>query len=81
MSKCLKTWSVAALVAVPTLAAAFLFTASLSVPAPQLAETRDFNRAHQNIGVTTQSKETVEQVDVFLGEWQNTVRDSPTPRV
>jgi hypothetical protein len=80
-AKWVRTGSMAALIAVPTLAVAFLFTAGASVPSFQVKETREFNHAGQNIGVQTQTKDAVEQVDVFLGEWQNTVRTSPTPRV
>ena len=76
-----RTGSVAALIAVPALAVAFLFTAGASVPSFQVKETREFNHAGQNIGVTTQPKNAVNEVNVFLGEWQNTVRNSPTPRV
>jgi hypothetical protein len=85
MSKNLvRTGTVAAVLAVPALAVAFLgssLTAGLSVPSLQLAETRDFNRAGQTIAVSTEKKNATEKVEAYLGEWQNTVRTEPTPRV
>ncbi|MFL5328021.1 MAG: hypothetical protein ACJ8C4_03845 [Gemmataceae bacterium] len=79
-----RTGTVAAVLAVPALAVAFLgssLTAGLSIPSLQLAETRDFNRAGQTIAVTTEKKDAPEQVEIYLGDWQNTVRTAPTPRV
>jgi hypothetical protein len=77
-----RTGSVAALIAVPALAVAFLgsdLLAGLSLPNCQISETRDFNYNGQNLAAPANA--TTDSVDVFLGNWQNTVRTPPSPRI
>lgn len=77
-----RTGSLAALVAVPVLAFAFLgsdLLAGLSLPSIQTSETRDFNFNGQNLAAPVNA--TDDSVDVFLGNWQNTVRTPPSPRI
>jgi len=83
--KAVQCGSVAALIAIPALAVAFLsgsLAGGLSLPSLQLSETREFNRAGQNLTVPADTKEKVgEPVEIFLGDWQNTTRIPPSPRV
>ena len=80
-----KSWvragSLAAFVAVPALAVAFLggdLLAGFSVPGLQISETREFNKTGQTLAAPATADSSV---DVFLGNWQNTVRTPPSPRI
>jgi hypothetical protein len=72
--------SILALVAVPAFAVAFLGLGGVNLPSWQLSETRNFNLNGQNIAVPT-AIEAEQPVDMFLNNWQNTVRVPPSPRV
>ncbi len=77
-----RTGSLAAMIAVPALAVAFLggdLLSGLSVPSLQISETRDFNLNGQNLAAPVNA--TTDSVEVFLGNWQNTVRTPPSPRI
>jgi hypothetical protein len=83
-SKWVRNGSVAALVAVPCLAVAFLggnLFGGFSLPGLQLAETREFNLNGQNLSVPAAQPTADQPVEVFLNDWQNTVREPPSPRV
>jgi len=83
-SNWVRSGSLAGLVALPALAVAFLGgeLTGLSIPAPQSAETREFNLNGQNLVVPGPAKQAAEQpVEVFLNNWQNTVRTPPSPRL
>lgn len=80
-----KSWvragSLAAIVAVPALALAFLgsdMLAGISLPGLHISETREFNRNGQNLAAPAAISDSA---DVFLGDWQNTVRTPPSPRI
>lgn len=75
-----RSLSIAALVAVPAFAVAFLGLGGFSVPSWQMSETRTFNHNGQNIAVPA-AIEADQPVDLFLNNWQNTVRIPPSPRV
>ena len=74
--------SLAAVVAVPALAVAFFgFGAgAFSFGNPQVSETRDFNRGGQNVTVPAGASDAA-PAEVFLENWQNTVRTPPSPRI
>jgi hypothetical protein len=75
-----RSLSIAALVAVPVFAVAFLGLGGFDLPAWQMNETRTFNLNGQNIAVPA-AIEADQPVDLFLNNWQNTVRIPPSPRV
>lgn len=79
-----KSWvrsgSLAAVIAVPALALAFLgsdMLSGLSVPGFQISETREFNLNGQNLAAPAAA----DSAEIFLGNWQNTVRTPPSPRI
>lgn len=79
----MRTGSVAAVVAIPALAVAFLggnLGASFEVPSAQVAETRSFNLNGQNLSAPAKISAS-DANEVFLGTWQNTVRNPPSPRI
>lgn len=82
-SNWVRNGSLAGLVALPALAVAFLGgdLTGLSIPSPQSAETREFNLNGQNLTVPATAPATEQPVDVFLNNWQNTVRTPPSPRL
>jgi hypothetical protein len=78
----IRAGSLAAFVAVPALAVAFLgsdLCAGFCVPGVQISETREFNSKGQNLAAPAADANS--PVDVFLGNWQNTVRTPPSPRI
>jgi hypothetical protein len=72
--------SLAALVAVPALAVAFLGLGGFDLPRFQVNETRQFNANGQQMTQPT-TTETEQPVEIFLNNWQNTVRTPPSPRI
>jgi len=75
--------SLAALVAVPCLGVAFLgvLPTGLTLPSLRNAETRAFNLDGQNLATPAAQQAAEEPVEVFLNNWQNTVREPPSPRL
>ncbi|MBX7105328.1 MAG: hypothetical protein K1X57_14690 [Gemmataceae bacterium] len=75
--------SIAAVVAVPALAVAFLggnLLAGFELPSLNVSDTREFNAGGQNLAAP--AKVTADdKAEVFLGTWQNTVRNPPSPRL
>jgi hypothetical protein len=75
----------AAVVAVPSLAVAFLggnlFTGSILPGSAPVSETRDFYYSGQKLTLPAAPAGEAQPTDQFLGNWQNTVRIPPSPRV
>lgn len=77
---CVRTASIAALVAVPAMAVAFLGLGGLDLPRFQMTDTRSFNANGQALTAPA-TIEADQPVEIFLNNWQNTVRTPPSPRV
>ena len=78
-----RSGSIAAMVAVPALAIAFLggdILAGRNLPSLQIGATRDFT-AHGSTLSNPAKATATDSNEVFLGTWQNTVIIPPTPRV
>lgn len=77
--------SLATVVAVPSLAVAFLggnlFSGSIVPDRAPIAETRDFYYSGQKLTAPTAPAKETQQAEEFLGNWQNTVRTPPSPRI
>lgn len=77
-----RSGSLAAMVAVPALAVAFLGIGGLHVPTRfNVGETREFNLSGQNLAAPWAAQAGEEPIDLFLTNWQNTVRTPPSPRL
>lgn len=73
--------SLAALVAVPSMAVAFLGLGGVNLPRFQVSETRQFNASGQQMTTPSATTDAEQPVEVFLNNWQNTVRTPPSPRL
>jgi hypothetical protein len=76
--------SLAAVIAVPALAVAFLggnlFSGSVVPGTVSVTDTRDFYFSGQQLS-TPAPAAAPQQAEEFLGNWQNTVRTPPSPRI